>query len=904
MATRLRAAELEVLFTANTDDVPRAEKVIKTAKDKVEKNPITQKVDADTRTAVDRMKDVEQAQKRIVSFKTLTTVDANITRAEKNFARLFERVDYLRSVQPELQVDADVARAEKQMDRARKQLEGLRGARAVMEVDADTKPLEDATDGVGEEAGDKVGGDLEAGLIAALTAIPVAGGIILAGKAIGGALIGGIQAGMAVDARQDRLQALAGLSEPDARRFGFAAGEAYANTFGESIESNMNTARLGVQFDLLGTATSTRDAQMVVEGLAGIADVLEEDVQPVARTVATLLQSGIAKNASEAFDLLAAGEREGVNRGEDLLDTLTEFPALLKGLGLSGPQSLGLISQALKAGARSGDLAADALKEFGIRAKDASDSSVEGYKMLGLNAEDMTARVARGGSDAAGALDEVLRKLRETEDPVKRNAAAVALFGTQAEDLGDALFKMDLSTAVDQMGQVEGAARKMFDTLADNDQNRVQRAQRNVEVAMEGIQGALAAGFSEPIAQAADFISKNRGPVMQFFLDMANGALDFGATMVNAAADGSIAFGEFIAGPGADMIDTLIGIQKSINWFADTSELEGLRDGMRGADDATRATADTIRRDLLGGIEQARAKVNEFGGEAVAMGFLNDASLRLAGSIADIGQKADGTRLTLEGVDLANLRATESGAALDGQLRSAVGALQDELTAAAAAGETQDELAARYDTTRQALEDSLLQMGLTQEQARALAEQYGAVPSLVPTTFEAHTQAAEAAAQAFTDKWSNKTITFQLLANARIGGGELPKSGPLLPELLPNARGNVLTPMSGSSATIVPPGTWRVVGDRMDVGELFAPLDGSPRSWALIQEGIRRMPGVMPMADGGIVTAAAAAAGAPSVSVGPIDASVVISPREAELRAIIIRVIREYNDTQFAKGGA
>src|SRR5690606_32005474 len=52
-----------------------------------------------------------------------------------------------------------------------------------------------------------------------------------------------------------------------------------------------------------------------------------------------------------------------------------------------------------------------------------------------------------------------------------------------------------------------------------------------------------------------------------------------------------------------------------------------------------------------------------------------------------------------------------------------------------------------------------------------------------------------------------------------------------------------LTPM-GSAAQMVPPDTWRVVGDRQDVPELYAPLDGSARSWNLLMEGLRRMPGV------------------------------------------------------------
>lgn len=70
-------------------------------------------------------------------------------------------------------------------------------------------------------------------------------------------------------------------------------------------------------------------------------------------------------------------------------------------------------------------------------------------------------------------------------------------------------------------------------------------------------------------------------------------------------------------------------------------------------------------------------------------------------------------------------------------------------------------------------------------------------------------------------------------------------------DLMPMARGSVLSPI----AQMVPPNTWRIVGDRMDVDEAFIPLDGSRRSWRILAESMRRMPGVMPMARGGITSA-------------------------------------------------
>ncbi|WZH36236.1 MAG: phage tail tape measure protein [Microbacterium enclense] len=836
----------------------------------------TVKVDVESSEALAGMDRVEKAARKLVSERAVLQLDADITRTDKALERARAKVEDL-AIRAEggFEVSADVKRAEASLSRLEQQAERLKGLRASVDVDASTakaeaeldqladkvedatsaagerggasfgRSLDGATRGIGERVGDVVGGGVEDSLISALTAIPVAGGIILAGVAIGKAVSGAVQDGLQQEVGFDRLEALTGISPAAALRIGRAAGAAYANVFGDSVEANMDTARLAMQFQLLDGDSSNVEARKTIEGLAGIADIMREDVQPVAQATATLLSTGVASSAKQAFDLIAAGERQGLNRAGDLLDTLTEYPALFARLGLSGPQSLGLMSQALQGGARNADLAADALKEFQIRATDASKTSAEGFELLGLNAADMTAKIARGGPDAAAGLGEVLEKLRQMEDPVQRNAAAVALFGTQAEDLGDALFRMDLSTAVDQIGQVEGAAQRMFDTIADNDATRIAQAERNIEVAVDGIKGTLAAGFAEPLSQVAEFVSANRGPVTQFFLDLVNGAFDWGETMVNSAADGAIAFGEFVAGPGADMVDMLITLQRAIAPLSDTSELEGLRDGMREFDDSAKASADTIRGELLDGLEVARGKVNEFGEGAVAMGFLNDASLRLADAVSTVGYASDGVKLSLEGLDLAHLSATDSGAQLERQLRGSIGALQEELNAAVRAGEGQEELTSRYDTTTQALIDQLTQMGLTREHAEQLVRSYASLPQMITTAVTANTAAAENSINQLITTYNGSTVRLNVATDSldptsiRRGfhGGIVQ----------PMARGGIpdLVPMS-ATAVIVPADTWRVVGDRFDVPEAFVPMDNSPRSLAIQRELNARQPAGAP----------------------------------------------------------
>ncbi|WP_102193213.1 phage tail tape measure protein [Microbacterium aurantiacum] len=892
---KLTVADLEVLFTANVDRVEKAEKQVVAIGKKIEANPL--KLGSDAKGVLGDMDRVEKAVKKLVSERAVLKLDADVSRAEKNLERAVDKLEDLHiRAEGGLDVTADVKRAEASIQRIERMLDGLKQARNAVDVEVDAEPaetglkrflslfkrkteeagaeggrslgqgLDAATRGAGEKVGQVVGGEIESTLVDALSAIPIAGGIVIAGYAIGKAVIGAMQDGLAVEQRTDRLQGLTGISEADALRLGRASGEAYANNFGESIESNMDATRLALQFRILDPSATTRDAQQVVQGLAGIADVLSEDVRPTAQAVTQLLSNGLAKNAQEAFDLIAAGARNGMNRNEDLLDTLTEYPSLFKRLGLSGEEALGLINQGMRAGARNSDLAADALKEFQIRATDASVLSAESFTNLGLNAEEMTAKIARGGQEARDGLAQVLTKLRETEDPVLRNAAAVGLFGTQAEDLGEALFAMDLTTAVAQLDGVAGSAQRMFDTLAGNDASKIEQAQRNIEVAADGIKGALASVFAEPLGDFADWVSQNRGPILQFFQDLLNGAIDFGISATES-------FGSFVSGPLAEMVD---GVASLIDFFnggeGRPKELDDLADGMRGFESTTDAAVVKL--------EEMRGQFNDFTDPLVALGYVNDAALRTADAVSKVGTAAsDGASLMGEFTTAQDGSVRASGE-LKAQLDASAEALRIEYEAAVAAGESQENLQGRYAATRDALMGQLTAMGMTREEAQALIDTVLQTPEEASTFYSSNADAETWKV----DNLGNRIITLPdgsavIYADASPASSTVDRlittnsgrqiwvkvfadgSGFKLPggrAVTAQAQGSVLefmaegglTPMQ-SIAQMVPANTWRVVGDRSDVPEAFIPLDGSPRSMAILGETMRRM-GVTPMAAGGI----------------------------------------------------
>lgn len=348
---------------------------------------------------------------------------------------------------------------------------------------------------------------------------------VAAGAAIGVALAANIGGALDLAGARGQLKAQLGLSEKDAANVGRIAGSLYSHNFGESLDEVK--AAIGRVTQNLDIAANSPALERITSKALTLSQVFDVDVADSTRAVGSLLRNNLAKNATQAFDIFTRGLQNGANKADDLADTFNEYGPLFSRLGLDGSQALGLISQGLQAGARDSDTVADAIKEFQIRATDASVTSAAGFDALGLSAEKMTAQIAGGGKGAADGLNLVLERLRGIEDPVKRNAAAVALFGTKAEDLGASLFALDPSKAVKSLGKVGGAAAK-----AGNDFNNTAGAK--LEAFKRKITVAIQQTIADKIIPAVVSFGESIAPVVDKLITAGDAAGKFASAVAKA----------------------------------------------------------------------------------------------------------------------------------------------------------------------------------------------------------------------------------------------------------------------------------------------------------------------------------------------------------------------------------
>lgn len=260
-----------------------------------------------------------------------------------------------------------------------------------------------------------------------------AGIVKIGGAANATALVAGgawAKVGADYQAAMARVQASTGASAEQMKQIEEAARAVFSSGMGESFDE---VARAMSTIKQVG-GLDGKDLESATKNAMALGKTFDMDVNETARATSALMKNfGI--DGQKAFDLIAYAAQNGANKNGDLLDTFNEYAVQYQALGFTAEQFAAHLVKGAEDGAFSINKVGDAVKEFNIRAKDGSKSSMEAFAALGLNGQKATQMFAAGGQSAQVAFAEVVKRLSEMEDPVARNAAGVALFGTQFEDL-------------------------------------------------------------------------------------------------------------------------------------------------------------------------------------------------------------------------------------------------------------------------------------------------------------------------------------------------------------------------------------------------------------------------------------------------------------------------------------
>ncbi|MBR5157825.1 MAG: phage tail tape measure protein [Clostridia bacterium] len=452
---------------------------------------------------------LSQRQKILTSSigETKTKLDI-LKEAEKQVQKQFERgevsEEQYRALQREvIKTEQELSELETQAKLTADNLEAL-GNGAKHSAEEIEKAKKDVS-----EYGNKIkdlGSNAAAGITAAGAAVIAAGGYA-------------VKFNSDYDSAFNNFIAKTGIAGNEAANFEGVMQNIYKNNYGDDI--NDVASAMATVAQNARTIDPSKIEQMTVAALT-LRDTFEYDVSETMRA-ANMLVDQFGINGEEAFNLIAQGAQNGLDKNGDLLDSINEYAVHYKQLGFTSEEFFNSLANGTAAGTFSVDKLGDAMKEFGIRVKDNSDSTKTAFSDLGLNADELTKKFTEGGVTGKQAFDEVTNALFAMDDKVKQNEVGVALFGTMWEDLG--------AEGVAALADINGEFDKTQKSLEEIGSVKY----NDLESALGGLKRTIEIDVVQPIGESLtpavneiiDTVKKNAPSIKETVQSIAKNVLEF-----------------------------------------------------------------------------------------------------------------------------------------------------------------------------------------------------------------------------------------------------------------------------------------------------------------------------------------------------------------------------------------
>ena len=269
-------------------------------------------------------------------------------------------------------------------------------------------------------------GITKAGQWAAGIATAAAGAAV----AVGGAAI---NVATDVDSAMNSFASATGTAVDELAQYEDAMLNIYNNNFGESFEDIAGSMTQIKQ--IMGEGMGAEELEEMTTNALMLRDTFEFDVAESVKAANSMMDM-FGVTGEEAYNLIAQGAQNGLNQNGDLMDVINEYSVHFSQLGIDAQGMFKMLSAGAASGTFSVDKLGDAVKEFGIRAKDGSDSSRAAFEYLGYDADELFKTFNEGGEDAAAMTQIIMDELASMPDGVEKTTAGVALFGTMWEDMG------------------------------------------------------------------------------------------------------------------------------------------------------------------------------------------------------------------------------------------------------------------------------------------------------------------------------------------------------------------------------------------------------------------------------------------------------------------------------------
>lgn len=175
------------------------------------------------------------------------------------------------------------------------------------------------------------------------------------------AISNAVGATLDMESAQNQLQASTGATKTEMTQYKKVMDDLHKNNYGEDINDVAESMALVKQY--MGDMDPSVLKEITEDGIA-MRDVFQMDLGETIRGVDVLIDK-MGLTSEEAFDLMAKGAQNGLNKTGELGDNIAEYGPLWAQAGFSAKEMFSIMQNGLDSGAYSLDKVNDFVKEFG-----------------------------------------------------------------------------------------------------------------------------------------------------------------------------------------------------------------------------------------------------------------------------------------------------------------------------------------------------------------------------------------------------------------------------------------------------------------------------------------------------------------------------------------------------------
>ena len=304
-------------------------------------------------------------------------------------------------------------------------------------------------------------------------------GIDVAANAMSGLVDASVGTAKDIQAATNQIQASTGASVLSMKEYQNVLESVYKNNYGENFSDVANVIKT-VKENINNLNNS--DLQEITEGAITLRDTFDMDVNETIRGANGLIEN-MGVDATTAFDLIAKGAQNGLNKTDELGDNLAEYTQIWGQAEFSAEEMFAILENGLDSGAYNLDKINDFVKEFTISL---SDGRIE--ESLGNFSEEtqnLFIQWQSGSATAAQVFHSVIDDLASMENQQEALTLASNTWSALGEDNAMKVIT-SLNNVNDTYKNVQGTMEKIQDIKYDDVTNQLTQTARIIQMKIAG----------------------------------------------------------------------------------------------------------------------------------------------------------------------------------------------------------------------------------------------------------------------------------------------------------------------------------------------------------------------------------------------------------------------------------